>query len=60
VRPSEVQNLDALMHAFADRLDVHPPGEWSMELVAGFIALMDVHFAAGGTNEAPVLKLVRS
>lgn len=55
-----MQNLDALMHAFADRLDVHPPGEWSMELVAGFIALMDVHFAAGGTNEAPVLKLVRS
>jgi hypothetical protein len=51
--------LDHLQNEFCDRLDAHPMVNWSPELLIAVTALLDVHFAAGGTNKAPVLELVR-
>jgi hypothetical protein len=52
-------SLDYLRNQFCDRVELHPMTDWSRELVAAMIALLDVHFAAAGTNVAPVLELVR-
>jgi hypothetical protein len=32
--------------------------DWSPALLGAAIALLDLHFAEGGTNKAPVLELV--
>jgi hypothetical protein len=51
-------SLDYLLNQFADRVEAHPPKDWSLALLSAFNALMDLHFAEGGTNRAPVLQLV--
>jgi hypothetical protein len=50
--------LSYLRNRFCDQLDVHPMQDWSPALLSAMIALVDLHFAEGGTNKAPVLQLV--
>jgi hypothetical protein len=52
-------DLDYLQGQFCDRITVYPMQDWSPALLAAVIALLDLHFAEGGTNKAPVLELVR-
>lgn len=53
------RSLNDLRNRLADCIEKHPPEDWSPELLDAFIAVMDLHFAEGGTNKAPVLELVK-
>jgi hypothetical protein len=45
--------------ALADLLDAHPMIDWGPALLDAVSAVIELHFAEGGTDKAPVLTLVR-
>lgn len=52
--------LDQLHHELADKLDAHPPREWSPGLCRAMNALLDIYLTEGlQERPAAVLQLVR-
>jgi hypothetical protein len=51
-------DVGRLRNQLAGLMDVHPCENWSPALLSVVIAVVELDFAAGGTNEAPVLQLV--
>jgi hypothetical protein len=53
------RELSHLRHRLSDLVKLHPPRDWSPALITAVVASLDLHFAEGGTNKAPLLELVR-
>jgi hypothetical protein len=53
-------DLGRLRRQLIDLMDVHPCEDWSPTALSAVIATVELDFAAGGTNKAPVLQLVKS
>jgi hypothetical protein len=54
-------SIEYLRNQCADRLDALGEDDFSSPaFMSAMIALIDLHFAEGGTNKAPVLQLMKS
>jgi hypothetical protein len=53
-------DVGRLRNSFVDLAELHPREDWSPALLSRMIAVLEFHFAEGGTNNAPVLGLVRT
>ena len=48
--------LERLRAALADRLDAHPPQQWSPKLLAAVVAVIDVEYDSPPPSQQPGLR----